>query len=75
MFILSGGMLKDAKEVARTMLAEGKTEGELEFSPVKNITITTDPTIVGNMVSFDVEGVDFYFGFKPSPKVSAHLVQ
>jgi hypothetical protein len=68
MFILSEGMFEDAKKVALKMLASGQERGEIPFSPLKPITITTNPTLVGDMVSFKLEGTTFYFGFEKTAR-------
>jgi hypothetical protein len=70
MFILAEGMFKDAQKIAKNLLAAGETEGELPFSPVKPLTITSDPQLVGDMVSFKVDGVKFYIGFKKTSQAS-----
>jgi hypothetical protein len=64
MFLVSGGMMEDAKKLAETLVASGQERGELEFSPRHPLVVTTDKTKVGEMVSFEMGGKRFYIGFE-----------
>jgi len=63
MFLVSPGILEDAKKVAEKLIATGQERGEVPFSPKKPITVTTDSSKVGSMVSFEMGGKTFFIGF------------
>ena len=64
MFLVSPWVLEEAKKVAEGLLASGQDRGEVPFSRKKPITVTTDSSRVGEMVSFEMGGKRFYIGFE-----------
>jgi hypothetical protein len=64
MFLVSPGIMKRCREVATELIATGQERGEVPFSPEKPITVTTDSSKVGDMVSFEMGGKRFYIGFE-----------
>jgi len=64
MFLVSPGILKDAKEVAAELIAAGKERGEMRFSPQAPLVVTTDSSKIGDMVSFEMSGKRWYIGFE-----------
>ena len=64
MFFMSEKILQAAHKVAETLIATGQERGEIPFSPIKPITVTTDCSKVGNMVYFDMGGKSWYIGFE-----------
>jgi len=64
MFLVSEGIMEDAKKVAADLIATGQERGEIRFSPRAPIVVTTDSSKVGDMVSFEVGGKIWYVGFE-----------
>lgn len=64
MFLVSSGILVDAKKVAAELIANGQEHVEVPFSRKKPITVTTDSNKIGDMVSFEMGSKRFFIGFE-----------
>ncbi len=64
MIKMAGGVMEDARTLAREMLANGECVASYPPGKRPMFHLTTDPSLLDlAMGSFDIDGVEVYLGF------------